>query len=69
MSKDIKIDVEARDGIVKGINTVADVVKTTVGPRGRNVLIRNNISAPIITKTYAVYLRKFNIFISFLFTF
>lgn len=49
MSKDIKIDVEARDGIVKGINTVADVVKTTVGPRGRNVLIRNNISAPIIT--------------------
>lgn len=49
MSKDIKVGVEARDNIIKGIDKVADIVKTTVGPRGRNVLIRNNISAPIIT--------------------
>lgn len=49
MSKDIKVGVEARDNIISGIDKVADIVKTTVGPKGRNVLIRNNISAPIIT--------------------
>jgi chaperonin GroEL len=49
MSKDVRVGASARDGIVKGINTVADIVKTTVGPRGRNVIIRNQISKPIIT--------------------
>ena len=49
MSKDIKVGAEARDNIISGIDKVADIVKTTVGPKGRNVLIRNNISAPIIT--------------------
>lgn len=49
MSKDIKVGVEARANIISGIDKVADIVKTTVGPKGRNVLIRNNISAPIIT--------------------
>lgn len=49
MSKEIKVGTEARDYIIKGIDKVADIVKTTVGPKGRNVLIRNNISAPTIT--------------------
>lgn len=49
MSKDVRIGASAREGILKGINTVADIVKTTVGPRGRNVIIRNQISKPIIT--------------------
>lgn len=49
MSKDIRIGSDARKLIVSGIDKVADIVKTTVGPKGRNVLIRNQVSPPIIT--------------------
>lgn len=49
MSKDIKVGSESRDLVIKGIDKVADIVKTTLGPKGRNVLIRNQVSAPIIT--------------------
>lgn len=49
MSKIIKYDNEAKESVIKGIDAVANIVKTTVGPRGRNVLIRNQISQPIIT--------------------
>lgn len=49
MSKVIKYGEEANTAIIKGIDTVADIVKTTVGPKGRNVLIREQISRPIIT--------------------
>lgn len=49
MSKVIKYDQDAKDAIIKGIDAVANIVKTTVGPKGRNVLIRNQVSQPIIT--------------------
>ena len=49
MSKVIKYDQDAKDAIIKGIDAVANIVKTTVGPKGRNVLIRNEVSQPIIT--------------------
>lgn len=49
MSKIIKYDNEAKEAVINGIDAVANIVKTTVGPRGRNVLIRNQISQPIIT--------------------
>ena len=49
MNKVIKYEDDARESIVRGIDTVANIVKTTVGPKGRNVLIREAISAPIIT--------------------
>lgn len=49
MSKIIKYDNEAKESVINGIDAVANIVKTTVGPRGRNVLIRNQISQPIIT--------------------
>ena len=49
MNKIVKQNQEARDLVIKGIDTVADIVKTTLGPRGRNVLLRNNLDAPIIT--------------------
>lgn len=49
MSKIIKYGKDANELIIKGIDTVVDIVKTTVGPKGRNVLIRNQISQPIIT--------------------
>lgn len=49
MSKLVKYEQEARTPVIKGIDTVANIVKTTVGPKGRNVLIRNNLDLPIIT--------------------
>ena len=49
MSKEIKHGKEARTFVMNGIDKVADIVKTTVGPVGRNVLVRNQISQPIIT--------------------
>ena len=49
MSKEIKEGKEAREQIINGIDKVANIVKVTVGPKGRNILVRNQISAPIIT--------------------
>lgn len=49
MSKIIKYGDDANKSVIKGIDTVADIVKTTVGPKGRNVLVRNQINMPIIT--------------------
>ena len=49
MSKNIKYGKEAQSSVVKGINAVADIVKTTIGPKGRNVLIREKASTPVIT--------------------
>lgn len=49
MNRIIKYNDEARGSIIKGVDTVANIVKTTLGPKGRNVLIRNNLDIPIIT--------------------
>lgn len=49
MSKVIQYDNEAKNSVIKGIDAVANIVKTTVGPKGRNVLIRNNLDIPVIT--------------------
>ena len=49
MSKEIKHGSEAQEFVINGIDKVANIVKTTVGPSGRNVLVRNQISQPIIT--------------------
>lgn len=49
-SKEIKFSAEARDKILKGVNTLADAVKVTMGPKGRNVLIEKSYGAPRITK-------------------
>lgn len=49
MSKVVEYGDVASSAVVKGIDAVANIVKTTIGPRGRNVLVRNQISPPIIT--------------------
>ena len=48
--KDIKYGVKAREAILTGVNTLADAVKVTLGPKGRNVLIEKSFGAPTITK-------------------
>jgi chaperonin GroEL len=50
MSKDILFDVEAREAILRGVNTLADTVKVTLGPRGRNVVLEKSFGSPTITK-------------------
>jgi len=48
--KDIKYGVKARESILEGVNTLANAVKVTLGPKGRNVLIEKSFGAPTITK-------------------
>jgi len=50
MAKEILFDVRAREAILKGVNTLADAVKVTLGPRGRNVVIEKSFGSPTITK-------------------
>ncbi|HCU73132.1 MAG TPA: chaperonin GroEL, partial [Chloroflexi bacterium] len=49
MPKDILLDVEARSKLVKGIDIVANAVKTTLGPKGRNVALGKKYSGPTVT--------------------
>src|SRR6056300_468325 len=50
MAKQLKFDVEARQSLKKGLDTLADAVKVTLGPAGRNVLLQKQQGAPHITK-------------------
>ncbi len=50
MAKDIKFELEARDLLKKGVDALADAVKVTLGPKGRNVIIDKPYGAPQITK-------------------
>jgi len=50
MAKDIKFDVEARDGLKRGVDALANAVKITLGPKGRNVIISKSFGAPQISK-------------------
>ncbi len=50
MAKDIKFNIEARDELKKGVDALADAVKVTLGPKGRNVIIGRQFGAPHITK-------------------
>lgn len=50
MSKDIKYDVEARDGLKRGVDALANAVKVTLGPKGRNVVIGKRFGPPTVTK-------------------
>jgi len=49
-AKEIVFDVRAREAILKGVNTLADAVKVTLGPKGRNVVIEKSFGSPTITK-------------------
>jgi len=50
MAKEIKFDIDARESLKKGIDQLADAVKVTLGPKGRNVVIDKKFGAPQITK-------------------
>ena len=50
MAKDIKFDIEARDGLKRGVDALANSVKVTLGPKGRNVIIGKSFGGPQVTK-------------------
>ena len=50
MAKDIKFNIQAREELKKGVDALADAVKVTLGPKGRNVIIEKKFGAPHITK-------------------
>ena len=50
MAKEMKYDIDARDQLKKGVDALADAVKITLGPKGRNVVIDKKFGAPQITK-------------------
>ena len=50
MAKIIKFDAEARAAMMRGVNILADTVKVTLGPKGRNVVMDKSFGAPRITK-------------------
>jgi len=49
-AKEVRFDENARNSILKGVNTLADAVKVTLGPRGRNVVIEKSWGSPTVTK-------------------
>ena len=49
-AKDVKFDTDARNKMLRGVNILADAVKVTLGPKGRNVVIEKSFGAPRITK-------------------
>ncbi len=49
-AKDVKFDTDARDRMLKGVNILANAVKVTLGPKGRNVVLDKSFGAPRITK-------------------
>ena len=49
-AKEIKFDADARAKMIKGVNTLADAVKVTLGPKGRNVILEKSFGSPLVTK-------------------
>src|SRR3954465_12426620 len=49
-AKELKFSEEARNAILRGVNQLANAVKVTLGPKGRNVIIEKSFGAPLITK-------------------
>ena len=58
MAKIVKFDAEARAAMIRGVNILADTVKVTLGPKGRNVVMDKSYGAPRITRTVFLLLKK-----------
>ena len=49
MAKELRFDQEARNAILRGVNILADAVKVTLGPKGRNVILEKSFGSPTVT--------------------
>ena len=61
MAKQIAYGEDARKALMKGIDQLADTVKITLGPKGRNVVLDKKFGAPLITNDGVKLLRKLNL--------
>jgi hypothetical protein len=59
-AKDVKFDTDARDRMLRGVNILADAVKVTLGPKGRNVVIDKSFGARASPRTASPSPRKSN---------
>jgi len=50
MAKELRFAQEARNSVLRGVNILADAVKVTLGPKGRNVILEKSFGSPIVTK-------------------
>ena len=53
MAKEVKFSDVARQGMLAGVNILADAVKVTLGPKGRNVILDKSFGAPTVTKGWS----------------
>jgi len=60
MAKDIHFEVEAREKLKKGVDTLANAVKVTLGPKGRNVVIGKKFGAPHVTNMVLLLQKRSN---------
>ena len=60
-AKDVKFHDSARSKIVAGVNILADAVKVTLGPKGRNVVLERSFGAPTITKDGVTVAREIDL--------
>lgn len=58
MAKEIKFDTQAREELRAGVDALADAVKVTLGPKGRNVIIEKNSVLPKLRKTVLPLLKR-----------
>lgn len=49
-AKEIRYDQKARESLLRGVNILADAVRVTLGPKGRNVILEKSFGAPTVTK-------------------
>ena len=64
MAKEILFNIDARDQLKKGVDALANAVKVTLGPKGRNVIIEKKFGAPHITKVTVQQLQPFSLRLS-----
>ena len=60
MAKEIKFGAEARAALETGVNKLADTVRVTIGPKGRNVVLDKQFGAPLITNDGVTMQKKLN---------
>ena len=60
MAKDIKFSSDARSAMVRGVDVLADTVKVTLGPKGRNVVLEKSFGSPLITNDGVTIEKKLN---------
>ena len=53
-AKDVKFGIDARNKMLRGVNVLADAVKVTLGPKGRNVVLDKSFGAPVITNAVSI---------------